>query len=305
MYKSRIKTDLRNRLIVNGEGKSGRRVTSDGTWSLTPEHDLKFHVTYSDDPDIAGRTLIFYGEIENARGNALRFRVRDHESIPGVRTGSITLRGRWQADRNNRITFNVAKARGRYDTLTFDGAWLVNRNNELTYKYVKTSLKTKIREEHIVVFRGQWNIGKNRLVYRLERSFNSFFVFKAEFLSGKLSVLDRVIKFKVGTHFLQKKVRRGVKKVVTLYGGWDIKKGLKVTFSIAYSGGRRGRIEFGAEKLIGTGDKVKLSLTSNKGETLGVELDITKKFKNDAELFLALSRTGNESRVIGGFKIRF
>ncbi len=305
MYKSRIKTDLKNRLIVKGQGKDARRVVSDGTWSLTDEHDLKFHVIYSDDPDIVGKTLIFYGEIENVEGNALRFRVRDHESLLGVRTGSITLSGRWQADSKNRITFNVAKGRSRYDTLTFNSGWKINRNNELTYKYVKTSLKTKIREEHIVVFRGHWDVGKNRLVYRLERSFNSFFEFKAEFKSGKISVLDRTLKFNVGMAFSQKKSRSSTKEVVTLYGGWGIKKGMKITFSISYSGGRRGRIEFGAEKLIGSSGKVKLYLTSKAGEKLRVALDITKSFKNDAELFLALSHAGKESRVIGGFKIKF
>ena len=324
--RNRITTDVNNRLVVSGfkgpadrgsgifhealvedQGKTKqlRRLVVDGKWELTPEHDLKLHVLGSNYGDLSGKTIILKGELEQAGKDSLSFTIREHENYLGVNSGSITLKGKWQADRYNRVTFRVAKGRGRYDTLTFQSAWQVNRNNELVYVYKKTHLKTRIKNEKVLIFRGYWDIARGKLTYRFDHSFDSYFEFKADFKTRNLNVLDREIKFTVGLTVRMNNTPRKITQTLIIRGGWQIKKGLKTVFEVTYSGGRRSKFEFGIQGLVAANKKIEVSLTSKTGEPLGIKLELTKKFNNDAELFLELSRAGKESRVIGGIKVKF
>ena len=293
--------------LINGPDRSKKltRLVLDGTWGLTPEYDLALHVIGSNYDELSGKTIIFRGEIEHAEGNTLGFRVRDYENVLGIHSGSITLKGKWKADKYNCITFEAAKGQGRYDTLTLKGAWQVNRNNEIIYIYKKTCLKTRIKEDRLIIFRGYWDIGKGTLTYRFEHSFDSCFVFKADFKTRRLKISDREIKFNVGFTLQKKNSRTKAVHVITIRGGWEVRGGLKTVFSVAYSGSRRRTIEFGVEELIGNNTKAVISLTAKTGEPLGVELELTKKFKNTAELFLELSRSKKECRIMGGMRVRF
>ncbi|MCK4852428.1 MAG: hypothetical protein KAS86_04860 [Candidatus Omnitrophica bacterium] len=330
---SGIRTDPENRLIISDQfdtasefsareaGRSARgsskslitgpagkkrlaKLTVEGTWALTPEHDLKLRVSGSSRP-LSGKTIIFRGHIEHAKGDSLTFRIREYENILGIRSGTISLKGRWRADRYNRITFEVRKGKGRYDTLTFQGAWNVTKSNELIYKYRKTRLKTKEREEKTLIFRGYWQLGKGRLLYRLERSSDSFFSFKASFRSGALSSNDRTMRYTVGITYSKGKVFRKVRETVTIYGNWRLARDLKVWFEVTYSGGRRKKIEFGLEKLIRKGSSINLFLRDKSGGNLGISVEFLKTFRNDAEFFLALSRAGKESSILGGVTVKF
>ncbi|MFQ5952279.1 MAG: hypothetical protein ACE5JK_02620 [Candidatus Omnitrophota bacterium] len=299
----RIKVDSKNRLVVSG-GKLPEKVVLDGRWSLTEEHDLKLHLRASKS-GLSGKTVILRGDIEKVTGSSLAFRVRVSENISGLRTGSIQLKGRWQADSYNRITFHAAKSRGRYDTLTFQGAWQVNGNNELIYRYVKTYLKTKIRTVKTLTFKGYWQLGERRIVYRLDRADNSFFSVKAALQTRSLIAREGKIRYQVGIRYQRRKVYRKARETITIFGVWKLDKDLKIAFEVKYSGRKKQEMRFIVEKLVAKGSTISVSLKAESGEPLGIQVKFTKTFKNDAELFLSLSRYPDESRIMGGVTIKF
>ncbi|MFC1548637.1 hypothetical protein ACFL5E_01605 [Candidatus Omnitrophota bacterium] len=322
-YSSNIAVDARNRLILTettqdkvpvtgyevstyatGGKKRLKKIAVDGTWSLTPELDLKFRVSGSKTP-LRGKTIILRGDVGRTKGSSLTFNVRAYEGISGVRTTSLTLSGKWLADGNNRITFKVTKGRGRYDTLRFQGAWQVNRRNELIYRYEKTALKTKTKRAKILIFRGRWELGKRYLVYNFEGSGDSCFTFKAALQSRSLMASDGVVKYQIGIkYYIGKRLRKRT-QVVTIFGVWKLGKDLKIAFEAACSGGRHSTMRFSVEKLIGEGNSITVALKKEDGESLGFEVTFRKVFRDDAELFLAISRFAEESRIIGGVRIRF
>jgi len=307
LFTTRIKTDSGNRLVIynySDEVKGERKLVTDGVWSLTPEHNLKFHILGSDNP-LAGKTLIFRGDIERVKAGFLAFRIREHENVLGVRSGTISLKGKWEADKYNRITFDVIKGEGRYDTLTFQGAWNVNRSNEVVYKYRKTQLKTKEREEKILIFRGHWELERARIKYKVEHSSDSSFDFRAVLQSKKLSGRSRELKYTVGITYSRGRAFRKVQRIVTIYGNWRLDKDLKVSYEVTYSRGDLRKIEFGVYKLVGDSSELSLFLADKKGKDLGVRVEFNKAFSDDAELFCALSRMGKEFKVTGGVNIGF
>jgi len=294
---ARVKVDSKNRLIV-------RKLTLDGVWSLTPGHDLKFRVLGSDG-ELSGKTLIFTGNIENVKGDSISFRIRDYQSVLGIRSGSIRLTGRWKADKYNRLTFQVSKAKSRYDTLTFQGKWEVGKNNEIIYRYSKTHLKTKKREARTLVFSGYWDIEKSRLTYRIERSSDSYFSFKAALRIKAVTAGKRKLEYTVGVRYVKERVYRKTRETVTIYGKWKVDRDLKVSFDVVYSGGKRKKIGFGVERIFKDDISLKFFLADKRGASLGLSVEFAKVFRNDAEFFLALERAGIEYSIIGGIKVRF
>ena len=75
---------------------------------FTEDYDLKFHVSGSNSI-YSGQTIIFSGEIEKVSGSGLTFKIRGAEPLSGIKSSTITLSGKWQADKNNRLTFLVSK----------------------------------------------------------------------------------------------------------------------------------------------------------------------------------------------------
>ncbi|RKY42776.1 MAG: hypothetical protein DRP85_01845 [Candidatus Makaraimicrobium thalassicum] len=283
-----------------------RKIVLDGVWSMTSEHDLKLRVSGSKSP-YSGKTLILRGDVERVSGTALVFRVRQCDAVSGIRSRTIELKGMWRADRNNRITFNAARARGRHDVLRFQGAWQVDKHNEFIYRYSKTVLKTKTRVDRILIFKGYWEFGKDHIVYRLARAGNSFFRFKAALQSRSLRAADGTIKYQIGIKYSKGKVRHRIKQTLTIYGKWKLGRDFDVGFEVEYAGNRRREIRFLAEKLVGQDGTVAVSLKSENGQRLGLEVSFSRAFKNDAELFLSLGRfaAGGEIRAIGGIHVRF
>ena len=305
---TRIKVDSKNRLIIteasaDKEGKLTKIIT-EGKWSLSKDHSLKLKISGNRDP-YAGKTLIFNGSISKVTGDSLAFRVRGSENIAGLRTSTIELKGIWQADTSNRLTFSVSKYRGTYDILRFQGAWDVNRNNELVYKYEQTALKTRRKTLNTLVFKGFWEIDESRLVYALQGDDNSFFSFKAALQSRNLIASQGKIKYQIGVKFSSGTVYREVVRTVTIFGKWKLGKDLGVSFDIESSGRKKQSIVFSAEKVIGEGANIKISLKSKKGEKLGIELAFSKKIIEDIELFAELSRLSTESRALVGVRAKF
>jgi len=311
-------TDILEEKLKKGKGKasykahidkySGKRYLSkvalDGAWALTPEHDLKFRVSGSQYP-YSGKTFIFSGNITHVDGSGLTFRVRNSDALSGIRGTTIELKGQWRADKSNLITFNAAKSTGKYDILRFRGTWQVNKRNEVVYKYTKTVLKTMTKQVKTLIFKGYWDLKKNRITYRFEHSNNSFFEFSASLKSRNLRASQGVIKYDVGIKYQTKIVYRSIKKTVTLYGTWKLSKGLKVGFVLKYSGRTEREVEFLAEKMIGTSTCITVSLKDKNGKNLGIQVSFSRIFDNDAELFLSLGHSAVESRIMGGLRIKF
>jgi len=67
--------------------------------------------------------------LSNITNASLSFSAKRIEGFTGKISSNIELKGRWQADRNNRITFIVSRTRGSSNTLKLEGAWEVDKNN--------------------------------------------------------------------------------------------------------------------------------------------------------------------------------
>ncbi len=296
----KVKTDSENRLVLDHATK----FVLDGKWSLTEDHGLNFKVT-SAESYLEGKNLIFHGEIEETTGNSIKLRIRQSQPLSGVKSGAIELKGKWQADANNRICFLVSKGEGRYDTLRFQGSWKVNKNNELIYNYKKTYLKTKVKELQTITFKGYWKFFEHKLIYRLDKSSDSSFKFKAEIASPKITAGSKWIKYSVGVKYASKRTTKTTTQLITVYGKWKLTYDLKVVFEVSYLHGKRKETIFGIEKLIAHKTSIALTLRDKSGKPLGIELTFKKAFENDAELFVALSHVGEEVKIEGGVSVKF
>ena len=281
-----------------------RRLVLDGKWSLTPEHDLSLRLSGRNSPS-RGKNIILRGEIVKTTGSSLSFRVRHSDAISGLRSKTVELKGVWKEDANNRITFKVSKAKGRYDVLRFQGAWKVNKRNELVYKYVKTFLKKRTKKERTLIFKGFWDIKEKRLVYRFEGVPGSYFAFKAALQTPSLRASSGTIKYQVGIRYYVGKVFRERTQVVTLFGTWKINRELEVSFEVVYYGRNKRSIRFIAERIFKKGTSLRISLKDEEGGKLGIEVVFAKRFLEDAELFVFLSHNVYENKVLGGVKIKF
>ena len=285
-------------------GKVLEKTALEGEWSLTEDYNLSFRSSVSDSI-FSAKTFIVYGEIESVSGNSLNFRARTSDPEMALKACSLQLRGKWQADKDNRLTFLISKTGSAYDVLTFQGAWQVNKNNEVIFTHKRSYLKTKTKQNNLLVFKGFWELGEKKLVYRLEKGEDSFFAFRVALESKDLTIQGNRIKYTVGIKYQKKNVYKKTVETVSIYGTWHVNKDLKVAFEVHYSGIRREKIVFLIEKLIKKGEKITLLLENSEGEKLGIRLTFSKTFKSDAELFLSLARFPKESRIEGGIKVRF
>ena len=109
-----VTADRRNRLLYRvdstnaADGFSGpHRFNLDGTLGLTRSHDLK--LTLHEAGRRRRRSLFLKGARVQARAHALTVALRRHALDGRQTTQRLTLTGRWQADRHNRLVFLVAE----------------------------------------------------------------------------------------------------------------------------------------------------------------------------------------------------
>lgn len=289
---------------TSGREKALKRLAVSGKWFLTETHDLELRVSGSDSR-YAGKNIILRGDIVSVTDTKLGFRVRECDTLTGLRTTTIELNGIWKADSKNRVTFRAAKHTGRTDTLTFEGAWQVNGKNEIEYRYIKTDLKKKTKKEHTVIFKGAWDIGNKALVYHVENSSLSKFKFKAALKTKRLNAKDKSIQYEIGIEYTKRGTVEKVARRIAIYGKWDLAKNLKVLFKAGTTQKRGQAIEFGIEKQTNETSAVALTLRKESGLPLGLVLTLTKSFGPDKELFLSMNHSPAETRVEGGVTIRF
>lgn len=297
-HKIKFNANTNNDLVVS------RRLVLNGKWSLTADNDLEYRISASRKGEY-GESILFKGVIREVAGSYLSFSVKQVEGSKGSVSSNIKLTGRWQADRNNRITFLVFRGKSSYDSIKFQGAWEVDKKNSLIYRYSKKDLKTGTRNLQTLIFKGFWELGKNRLIYRVEGRSDSSFSFKAALQTRSIRARSGAIKYQVGIIYSQSGIRKTRRQTITIFGVWKLGRDLSLEFAVKYYGRDLHSISFGISKLVWKDGKLKLSLKSIRGRDLGLELECTKQFSNDSELFLALAHSARESKVVGGLQVRF
>ncbi len=248
---------------------------AEGKWSLSPNHDLIFTLRKS---TTAAKTerITLKTELIQAKANTLVFLLATRGKTNTQRLQRLELKGKWRADKHNRLQFLVKRLRNRTDALTFQGAWAVKRNS-LIYTYRKESLKTKQKSTRTLRFKGYWEINKpHRLTYILDTRNDSAFEFKVYLETPNLIGKRGVIKYRVGIGVKGNPLFKA--RTVSLYGVWKFHRKTGLSLVVDYGGGRVKAIGFGAFVRIKKKGKVALSLRNRAGKDLGLEVTFTRRF---------------------------
>ena len=248
-----------------------------------------------------GERLLLKSEIIQAKTNSLVFSLGTQGKAGTHDLRLLQLKGKWQADKDNRLQFLVKKIKTS-DTLTFQGSWQV-KNNSLIYTYKKASPTTKTKRTHTLRFKGYWQINKpNRLTYIFDTKGDSSFVFKAYLETPSLIGKKGVIKYRVGIGF--KGSRLFKTETITLYGVWKLHRKTGLSFDMDYGEGKVKVINFGAFVRINKYNKITFKLRSREGKDLGISVEFSRSFlKNSAEWFLRVLAENKHPRFEWGITI--
>ncbi len=275
--------------------KAPHQVKLRGRWSLTKNHDLRLTLdkwrrqTFGDQ-------LTLQGDIIEVNKNSLLFALTTRTKEGVQSTYILKLQGSWQADRNNRLTFRVKKRQDKYDILTFDGIWKIGKNYQIIYQYEKAQLARKLKKLHTLIFKGHWDIkDKARISYVIDRDNDSVFDFKTSLGIFK----EKYIKYEVGIGLSHKP--KPIKRTITLFGTWKIKKTVGLIFEVDYKNRKIHTIAFGAKAKLTSKDNILFKLRNNLNRDIGAELELTHKIlKGDGQAFLRFLKSKRESAVLAG-----
>lgn len=266
-----------------------RSQTIEGTWRLTPDHRLEYRRRRQN-----GREeLVVTAEPIRPKASGLVIGIQE-ESTDGKVVGRLlTLRGRWQADPQNRLTFLVERERGRHDELRFTGGWEIDDHHEIVYRY----------PSGVLTFQGYWEIAEDkRLTYLLDKATDSAFRFRGSFQTDSLLAKEGALRYQLGVE-LEGKTEV---KTVALFGKWKLSRGLGLQLEIPYRDGFKRNIRFEASYAMDARRSIVARLSTRAGEPLGVELLFTQAFfKVDGEAFLRLKKSMEENRLEGGLRVRW
>ncbi len=285
---------------LEAERQAPHQVKLRGEWALTKNYDLKLTLdkwrrqTFGDQ-------LTLQGQIVAAGANSLLFAVSTRSEQDIDTRNILKLEGRWQADKRNRLSFRVNKGQGRHDTLTFAGIWEVDKRQRIVYRYEKVQLLRKRRVRQSIIFEGHWDILKrNRLSYEISRQGKSGF----DFRTGLGFLGEGYIKYEVGIGLSSRK--QPVKRIVTLFGKWKLKRNVGLLFETEYEKGKTKAIIFGVEAKLTKRDRVKFKLKNRLRKDLGLELKLSRKLlKGDGEAFLKLLKDKKEASIHAGMAWRW
>lgn len=268
-----------------------------GRWELDKRHRL----TYKSDEDLDAEEAELEASLIAAEAGGLVVAVTEKQKEGKVVTSLARLSGNWRANDKNEIQFEIEKEFGKKDVLTFRGNWKVGKSNEIIYTYRKTSLKTKTRTVETLTFKGTWDISeKNRLAYTLEGSTDETFRFRGAFQTKSIAAKKGELRYQIGIEAAGKKKTQ----TLILFGKWKLSNKLELSFEMEYENGRRHEIRFGAVFHPGHGLTIDAELISREGDSLGIELTLTKElFQGQAETFLRLRKSVQESAVEAGIRI--
>lgn len=280
---------------LEAERKAPHQVKLRGKWSLNKDHDLVLTLDKWR-RQRPGDELTLQGQIVAASADSISFAITTRSKENIATRNILKLQGRWQADEHNRLTFRVKKGQGKHDTLTFDGIWEIDKNHRIVYRYEKAQLLRKRIFKKTLIFEGHWNIAKrNRLSYEISRQAKSAFEFRID-----IGVLDKnYIKYRIGIGVSNKK--QPIRRVITLFGKWKIKRNVGLLFEIEYEKGKAKAIIFGADAKLTKRDKVEFKLKNRLRKDLGMKLKLSRKLlKGDGEAFVKLLRSKKEASIYVG-----
>jgi hypothetical protein len=279
------------------------KINLDGVWSLNENHDLIFTLNKTK-KQYGGEELYLKTELLDTRFDALIFSLGTTEVSGKQIIRLLQLRGKWQADRYNRLNFLVKRSGSLYDTLTFEGTWEVNGNNTLVYTYAKTYLKKKERLEKTLTFKGFWQFSeKNRLSYLLDLANDSSFSFKVALETPSVMAKEGEIKYRVAIGAAGTRLFKT--RLITLSGLWKVSRDFGFSFEIDY-GKNVQEIGFGAQVRLAKENEIEFTLTSREGDDMGFGVTFTRTFlKNNAQWFVRLNKRNDELDLQGGVKMEW
>ncbi len=279
------------------------KITLTGKWSLDKNDALKFTLKKTD-ARAGDEQLLLKSELVKAKADCLIFSLGTQGKAGTHDARLLQLKGKWQADKHNRLQFLVKKTRITSDTLTLQGAWQV-KNNALQYTCKKTGLKTKQKKAYTLHFSGYWEINrKNRLTYILDTGKNSYFNFKTFLETPSLIGKKGEIKYRAGIGV--KGSREYRPQTITLYGVWKLQRKTGLSFDLDCKDRRAKELRFGAFARTGNNGKVTFSLRSRKGQALGLSVEFSRAFlKDNASWFIRMVEADKKPRFEGGVAIRF
>ncbi len=284
-----MRVDRLNRLVRDGE-------TLDGAWELASGHQLRYRRRGPE------KEVILVGNLLSSGPNSLNFRLEESIRDEDVRRRELALRGRWQTDPSNRLTFWVERERGMEEALTLEGAWETGPGNEILYRFERSGSKGS-RSLHRIRFEGVWEIGEDRrLSYVMDAGSDSAFRFRGTFQTASLRQKQGAVRYQIGLQVEGKKRFQ----TVTLFGKWKLSRDLSLEFEIPYSGGFRRSLSFGAVYAWDSSASVSARLTTPAGKPLGVELSLHKEFlQGRGEAFVRLRRSLEETAAEAGVRVRW
>ena len=267
-----------------------------GTWSLDDNHELQYK------KDGLDEEIKIKGFLIATEPDALVFSVTEKQKDQKIVTGLYKLTGQWSLNSDNQITFEVEKGRSKNDTLTFTGTWELGKNHEIIYTYEQTELKKRTKEVQTLTFKGYWDISeRNRLTYYLSEDSESNFKFKGTFQTKSIYAKEGEIRYQVGVEVSGKRIVQDI----VLFGTWKFSNKLEISFEIEYQDGKRA-ITFGGKYDLDDDKQIAITLKTEEGKPLGIELILTKDFfGKDGQAFIRLSKTIEESRVEAGMRFRW
>jgi hypothetical protein len=328
--KIRYKIDPHNRLVYEKTGKesevTGFRTVLDGVFEIDENNSVIYHVKksqVSDTPQqvklkgqwaldnehnltltldkwgnqIAGNKLTVESELIDAKGDVLSFAVTTKDSENNTHIYIIKLGGRWQADKYNRLSFDVEKERGVTDRITMRSAWEVNQQNEIMYTYEKSSLGKKEKITKTITLKGYWEIaGKHRIIYVLNKEIGSEFDFKVSV--GKPAA--RGLEYEIGVGAAPSK------KTITLFGSWKVNKKMGLLFEMPYEEGKVRSIILGGWGKLDKNHKLELRLQNKIGEDLGIDVRLSRRIlEGQGEAFVRALRSQKEVSIVAGVGFRW
>jgi len=273
-----------------------QKIKLKGSWSLDKNHNLILTLNKWGN-QIFGNKLILKGDLIDVKANKLTFAVTTKDSSGKTHLYTLNFEGIWQADKFNRLSFNIKKEKGNPDTLILKGSWEINKNNEIIYTYTKSRLKRKTKRTKTITFKGYWDItNKHRITYILNKEINSEFTFEVRL--GKPA--GRGMEYQIGIGVTP------AKKKLTLSGQWKVNKRLGLIFEMPYEKGKRRGIIFGASCKIGKQNNLEFKLKNKKGDDLGIDIKLSRKIiKGAGETFLRALKEGGKLSIIAGVGIRW
>ena len=245
-------------------------------WRLNSNHDLELVVTDSTDLS-GGEVLSMKADLVGIAPDELTCIVTSKKERDVEVASIVKLKGKWQADDNNRLSFAVSKEDGTQDVLVLDGVWDIGEDNQILYRYKKTDLVRKTKEERSLVFNGAWRLtDRDKIAYMLDTGGESGFLFKAQLEDSGISGRFGTLSYRLGIGVTEYK--RPVEKVIKFFG------------TLRYNIDKQTSLEF--------------EFTDARGQRVGMSATLSRKLLG-GEAFLRFKRLAEESKVEAGIKFNW